>query len=70
VKASAFLVPMDKPSQLLIQAAEVYTHVRLIAADITDEEHKMVSDLFECILQFPIVKNNSENTTREETSDN
>jgi hypothetical protein len=59
---------MDKASELVILSGEAHRHIREIAPDITEEEHKMIRDLLDCILKFPIVKNNHENTTREKAA--
>jgi hypothetical protein len=47
---------MDKASELVILSGEVHRHVREIAPDISDEEHKMIVDLLNCVLKFPIVR--------------
>ena len=58
---------MDKASELVIKSGNVHRHIREIAPDITEEERKMIDDLLSCIAVFPIVKNNNEDTKREET---
>jgi hypothetical protein len=58
---------MDRPSELMLKARDVHWRVREIAPDVNEWEFKMINDLLDIVLQFPIVKPH-EDTTREEVT--
>jgi hypothetical protein len=68
VKTSAFLVPMDRPSELVLKARNVHWRVRESAPDLSSREYDIVDKLLDILLQFPVPIH--EDTTREETSSN
>ena len=56
---------MDKPSELVIKARQTFEHVRGVAPDITPTERKMIADLLDLVLKFPIL--NADNKEEETT---
>jgi hypothetical protein len=60
---------MDKASELVVKSGNVHKHIREIAPNITEEEHKMIDDLLSCIAVFPIVKNNEDTKGKETSTD-
>jgi hypothetical protein len=58
---------MDKASELKIAADKAARHVSEVAPELSAEESKMLQDILELPLMFPIVKNNDTKEVKENT---
>lgn len=61
---------MDKASELKVLADKVAKHISNIASDLTDVEHKLLVDILELPLSFPIFKDEKTSDNPEEETSN